>query len=96
MVDHAASFSVDGALPVLPLAVTGGAAEGKTTVVGYLRELGLNCLSADDVGRAVWEDKDVSVSKGGGITRYFKESKEMLSQIVRVKINDMQGLYKNL
>lgn len=43
-----------------------------------------------------WEDKDISVSKGGVLKRYFKESNEMLSQILRVKINEMKGLYKNL
>lgn len=42
----------------------------------------------------LWEDKDISESKGGGIGRYFKESKEMLSQIIRVKMNDMRGLYE--
>ena len=41
----------------------------------------------------VWEDSDSSISKGGGIGRYFKESKEMLLQILRVKLNDMRGLY---
>lgn len=40
-----------------------------------------------------WNDKDVSKSKGGGLSRYFKESKEMLVQILRVKMNDMKGLY---
>lgn len=57
--NHAASFSFDGTRPMLPLAVTGGAGEGKTTVVGYLRELGLNCLSADDVARSVWSTEEV-------------------------------------
>lgn len=44
----------------------------------------------------IWEDQDVSTSKGGGLSRYFKESKEMLSQILRVKINNIRGLYKDL
>jgi dolichyl-phosphate beta-glucosyltransferase len=44
----------------------------------------------------IWEDKDISTSKGGGLGRYFKESKEMLSQILRVKVNDLRGLYTNL
>lgn len=41
-----------------------------------------------------WLDRDISKNKGGGISRYIRESKEMLLQIVRVKMNDMRGLYK--
>jgi dolichyl-phosphate beta-glucosyltransferase len=44
----------------------------------------------------VWEDTDKSISKGGGMDRYLKESKEMLFQILRVKINDLRGLYNNV
>jgi len=43
----------------------------------------------------VWNDEDVSRSKGGGIGRYFRESKEMLMQIARVKLNDLRDLYKD-
>ena len=42
----------------------------------------------------VWRDEDVSKNKGGGLSRYFRESKEMLTQIVRVKLNDIRGDYK--
>lgn len=42
----------------------------------------------------VWEDTDTSRSKGGVLKRYVNESKEMLLQIFRVKINDLKGLYK--
>lgn len=41
-----------------------------------------------------WLDRDVSLNKGGGLSRYFRESKEMLMQIIRVKKNDMLGLYE--
>lgn len=41
----------------------------------------------------VWQDSDSSTSKGGILGRYAKESKEMLMQILRVKINDMKGMY---
>ncbi len=41
----------------------------------------------------VWEDADSSISKGGGLSRYVRESKEMLLQILRVKINDVRGAY---
>lgn len=37
-----------------------------------------------------WKDRDVAKGKKKS---YFKESKEMLLQILRVKINDLKGLY---
>ncbi len=37
-----------------------------------------------------WRDRDIAKGKGKS---YFKESKEMLMQIIRVKINDLRGLY---
>lgn len=37
-----------------------------------------------------WKDRDVAKEKKKS---YFKESKEMLMQILRVKLNDMRGLY---
>ena len=40
-----------------------------------------------------WEDSDRSISKGGGLERYLRESKEMLFQILRVKLNDLKGVY---
>ena len=40
-----------------------------------------------------WKDLDLSISKGGGLSRYINESKEMLMQIMRVKINDIKGFY---
>ena len=43
--------------------------------------------------KVIWEDTDMSVGKGSSIYRYFKESKDMLFQIIRVKINDIRGMY---
>jgi len=43
-----------------------------------------------------WKDVDVSKSKGGALSRYVRESKEMLTQILRVKMNDLKGLYKDV
>lgn len=43
--------------------------------------------------RVKWDDQDVSASKGGMLGRYFNESKEMIMQILRVKVNDLRGLY---
>lgn len=40
-----------------------------------------------------WSDKDKSKGKGGGIRKYLRESKEMFAQIIRVKINDLKGMY---
>jgi dolichyl-phosphate beta-glucosyltransferase len=40
-----------------------------------------------------WLDRDTSTSKGGSLEKYFKESKSMASQIIRVKLNDVRGLY---
>lgn len=42
-----------------------------------------------------WQDIDVSITKGGVFRRYIRESLEMLSQIIRVKLNDLKGLYKD-
>lgn len=41
----------------------------------------------------VWRDLDISKNKGQGVGRYINESQEMLMQIVRVKKNDLEGLY---
>lgn len=40
-----------------------------------------------------WNDKDTSISKGGTIGRYVRESKEMFWQIIRLRINDWKGYY---
>jgi dephospho-CoA kinase len=37
------------------IGLTGGIAEGKSTVLGYLREFGLQTASADDAARAVFD-----------------------------------------
>jgi dolichyl-phosphate beta-glucosyltransferase len=42
----------------------------------------------------LWKDRDVSTSKGGSLKKYVRESKEMIAQILRVKINDLKGMYK--
>lgn len=44
---------------MLRLAVTGGIAEGKSTVVSYLADLGLTTISADDVARRVLAEPDM-------------------------------------
>lgn len=46
--------------------------------------------------KVIWKDEDVSTSKGGSLQRYFKESVDMLKQVLRVKINDTKGMYSDL
>lgn len=41
------------------IAVTGGIAEGKSTVMGYLREMGFETASADAMAREVFQDEEV-------------------------------------
>src|SRR3989344_1053847 len=43
----------------------------------------------------LWNDQDISESKGGGLSRYIRESREMFTQILRVKMNDLKGMYKD-
>lgn len=40
-----------------------------------------------------WKDEDSSTTKGDSIARYKKESKQMIQEIIRVKRNDLNGLY---
>ncbi|PJE70352.1 hypothetical protein COU97_00110 [Candidatus Shapirobacteria bacterium CG10_big_fil_rev_8_21_14_0_10_48_15] len=39
-----------------------------------------------------WHDRDAAVASKG--KKYFKESKQMLQEILRVKLNDLQGEYR--
>lgn len=43
-----------------------------------------------------WEDVDISKSKGSPLKKYFRESREMFFEILRVKLNDLRGLYRGL
>lgn len=45
---------------MLRIAVTGGIAEGKSTVLGYLREMGFKTSSADEIARHVFDDPPVN------------------------------------
>lgn len=40
-----------------------------------------------------WKNEDLSTTKGDNNTRFKKESKQMLQEIIRVKRNDLQGIY---
>lgn len=41
-----------------------------------------------------WKNEDTSDTKGDNATRFKKESLNMIQEIVRVKKNDLQGLYE--
>jgi dephospho-CoA kinase len=51
-------------MALLKVALTGGVAEGKTTVLRFLAEEGLRTASADDVAREVFEDPVVQSEIG--------------------------------
>jgi len=40
-----------------------------------------------------WEDRDVSKGKSRGTGKFVQESLDMLSEIFRVKLNDLRGFY---
>lgn len=40
-----------------------------------------------------WKNEDLSTTKGDNATRFQKESKQMIQEIIRVKRNDLQGIY---
>lgn len=42
-----------------------------------------------------WKNEDQSDTKGDNTTRFKKESLNMIQEIVRVKKNDLRGLYEN-
>ena len=41
----------------------------------------------------IWKNEDASTTKGDNATRFKKESKQMIQEIIRVKRNDFQGIY---
>ena len=41
----------------------------------------------------LWQDEDLSTTKGNDSLRFKKESKQMIQEIIRVKRNDLNGLY---
>jgi dolichyl-phosphate beta-glucosyltransferase len=40
-----------------------------------------------------WHNEDSSTTKGDNVSRFKKESKQMIKEIIRVKRNDLRGLY---
>ncbi|OGM13469.1 hypothetical protein A2141_00085 [Candidatus Woesebacteria bacterium RBG_16_40_11] len=60
--------------------------------VEFLHILDKNGISIKEV-TVEWDDKDISQSKGGYISKYFRESRDMLREIITVKLNDVRGQY---
>jgi hypothetical protein len=54
---------------------------------------------ADKYGHSIkeakvnWQDKDQSTGKDRNISKFIRESIDMLRQIIRVKRNDLKGMY---
>jgi dolichyl-phosphate beta-glucosyltransferase len=48
--------------------------------------------------QVAWQNRDESDTKdqAGGLARYFKESIEMAKEIVRVKVNQLKGMYDSV
>lgn len=69
---------------VTKIAITGGIAEGKSTVVGYLRELGCNVVSADEVAKRLWDDPRVQDK----VSVLFKMPVPLDRETVRQRITD--------
>lgn len=40
-----------------------------------------------------WKDEDLSTTKGDNLTRFKKESRQMAQEILRVRLNDLKGVY---
>jgi dephospho-CoA kinase len=66
------------------IAITGGIAEGKSTVAGYLRELGYVVDSSDRVAREVYERPDVQIE----IAELLGLSAPVPRETVRAAISD--------
>ncbi|MBS1713180.1 MAG: dephospho-CoA kinase [Armatimonadetes bacterium] len=74
--------------PVFRLGVTGGIAEGKSTVLSGLRGLGVRTASADEIVRNLWDDGSIPESLGplfGGRKVSKKEVLDALSSDPRVR-----------
>lgn len=62
------------------IAVTGGIAEGKSTVMGYLREMGYETASADAIAREVFLDESVQGQLASLLDSRVPVSAEMLRE----------------
>lgn len=70
------------------LAITGGAAEGKTTVVSYLAELGYSTASSDVLARQVFDSDRVQ----SGLSDLLGEDGPITAETLRARIWDNSAL----
>ncbi len=76
------------------IAITGGAAEGKTVVSRALTEQGFKCASADSVVSDLWDDpetvEELAIALGleGDVTREMVRREAFAEPEVRRKLND--------
>ncbi len=78
-------------MALLKVALTGGIAEGKTTVLRALSEFGMKTVSADDVAREVLEDEPTrtAIRERLGMAQFDRES---LSSAIAVDATKRRAL----
>ena len=77
---------------MLPLAITGGIAEGKSTVLEVLRKEGLRVLSADDLVADLWQDAEVLSM----LAEILDLNGTITKELVRAAIVDSPGARKKV
>ena len=70
------------------IAITGGIAEGKSTVLEVLRKEGLRVLSADQIVRELWNEP-ATIAEIGDILRLNEPTKEAVTERI-VKSQDLR------
>ncbi|MBS1709303.1 MAG: dephospho-CoA kinase [Armatimonadetes bacterium] len=66
----------------MKIAVTGGVAEGKSTLMRFLSDYGLRCLSADDVARQVRQEPETRTLLASSFGLEAKELEAGLRQVL--------------
>lgn len=79
-------------LPRYPLLITGGVAEGKTTVLAFLAEAGARVESADHLVRQLWDDEGFR----GRVQRSLNLSQPANRELVRNLIAEQPQLRQKL
>lgn len=67
------------------VAITGGIAEGKSTVIGYLRSLGRSTASADDVARGLFEQQETQAAIAAMLGAPAPVSRDALRRAIAAK-----------
>jgi len=74
------------------IAITGGLAEGKSTVLGYCKAAGYRTASADEVAREVFEDDSVQAS----IAKLLGSEPPIERQVVRAALEESPAFRREL